>query len=138
MGEKSGDWAVAYCGLNCAKCDMYEAAHGNKRLRDEIVKWFKEERNEIIEPKQIRCEGCKGPLDVHWSSDCKIMLCAKKKGVRYCFQCTDFPCDTLNAFASDGVSHHKRTIGNLKKMRKMGIGGWIAQQTKNGKCVFCP
>jgi len=25
-----GDWIVAYCGLNCAKCDIYEAGHGNE------------------------------------------------------------------------------------------------------------
>jgi len=138
MGVESKGWAIAFCGLNCARCDMYEAAHGNTKLRDEIVKWFKEQRNEIIKPEQIKCEGCRGPLDVQWSSDCKIMLCAKKKEVRYCFQCTNFPCNILNTFASDDVSHHKRTVGNLKNMRRIGIGAWIAQQDRNGKRVFCP
>lgn len=25
---------------------------------------------------------------------CKITTCAFKKGVRYCFQCSEFPCET--------------------------------------------
>jgi hypothetical protein len=30
---------------------MYEAAHGNAKLMEEIVNWFKEERNETIKPE---------------------------------------------------------------------------------------
>lgn len=134
----SKDWNVSFCGLNCAKCDIYEAGHGNEKLRHEIVKWFLDERHETVKPEQIKCEGCKGTLDAHWSSDCKIMQCAKKKGVQYCFECRDFPCRILNDFASDGVSHHKRTIENLRRMKEIGIDTWIAEQTRNGRCVFCP
>jgi hypothetical protein len=42
--EESENWAVAYCGLNCAKCDIYEAGHGNEKKKDEILAWFKQER----------------------------------------------------------------------------------------------
>ena len=70
-------WDISVCGLNCAKCDMYEAGHGNEKLRDEILAWFRKERNETLEPEKIRCDGCRGPLSTHWSPDCKMMLCAK-------------------------------------------------------------
>jgi len=66
------------------------------------------------------------------------MLCAKEKGVQYCFGCTDFPCSILNAFASNGASHHKRTVENLKRIKELGIDAWIAEQEKNCKCEFCP
>ncbi len=134
----SGKWSIAVCGLNCAKCDMYQASHGNEKLRDEIIEWFKKERNETIKPEQIRCEGCRGPLHTHWSSDCKMMLCAKKRGLQYCFQCKDFPCTVVNEFSSDGISHHKRTIENSKRMKEIGIEAWIAEQKRKGHCVFCP
>jgi hypothetical protein len=137
-GAKSKDWAIAFCGLNCAKCDIYEAGHGNEKKRDEMLAWFKQERNRILKPEQITCEGCRGQLDAHWSEDCKMMLCAKKKGVQYCFGCTDFPCSLLNAFASDGAPHHKKTVEHLKRMKEIGLDAWIAEQEKNGKCEFCP
>jgi len=138
MDENPKGWALAFCGLNCAKCDMYKAGHGDEKLRDEIIAWFKEKRNRTLKPEQVRCEGCKGPLDVHWSADCKMMLCAKEKDVQYCFECDDFPCSVLNKFASDGAAHHKKTVENLKRMREVGRDAWIAEQEKNGKCEFCP
>jgi hypothetical protein len=137
-GEETENWAVAYCGLNCAKCDMYEAGHGNEKKRGEILAWFKQERNKILKPEQITCEGCRGPLNAHWSEDCKMMLCAKNKKVQYCFQCSEFPCSILNAFASDGAVHHKKTVENLHRMKRIGVDAWIAEQEKNGKCEFCP
>lgn len=60
--EGSGKWRIAVCGLNCAECDIYSAGHGNERKRDEMLEWFKKERNETLEPEQIRCEDVQGHL----------------------------------------------------------------------------
>jgi len=136
--ENSEKWLISVCGLNCAKCDIYQAGHGNDKLMNEIIEWFKKERNETVKPEQIRCEGCRGPLDVHWSPDCKMMLCAKKQGLQHCFQCKDFPCTILNKFSLDGTAHHKRTVENMKKMKEIGIGAWIAEQKRKGQSLFCP
>lgn len=136
--ENSDRWSISICGLNCAKCDMYEASHGNEKVRDEIIQWFKEKRNKTVEPAQVRCEGCRGPVDVHWSPDCRMRACAGQKGVQYCFQCNDFPCSMLAEFSSDRVAHHKRTVENMKKMKEHGIEAWIAEQERTGQCVFCP
>jgi hypothetical protein len=103
------EWDISVCGLNCAKCDI---------LTD-----------------QKDCQGCRGPLDNHWSPDCPFLPCIKEKGYKYCFECQAFPCEKLEAFASDGHAHHKQTIENLKRMKKIGIEAWIAKQKKS---VFCP
>ncbi|MEM3458845.1 MAG: DUF3795 domain-containing protein [Candidatus Bathyarchaeia archaeon] len=136
--EDSANWAISVCGLNCAKCDIRRAGRGDEKLRNEILEWFRRERNKILKPEQIRCEGCRGPLEAHWSDDCKMMLCAKKKGFQYCFQCREFPCAHVTAFSSDGVPHHKRTVENSKKMKEIGLNAWIAEQKKKGQCSFCP
>lgn len=139
MNIKGSDkWFISVCGLNCAQCDIYQAGHGNEKMRDEIIEWFKKERNETLKPEQVRCNGCIGQLDVHWSPDCKMLLCARKKGVRHCFLCEDFPCKILEDFSSDGISHHKRTVENLKRMKEIGLRAWIAKQEKEGQYVFCP
>jgi len=136
--EKCKEWNLSFCGLNCAKCDIYEAGHGNTKVRNKIVEWFLKERKIRVNPEQVRCEGCKGSLEAHWSADCKIIQCAKKKSLQYCFECQSFPCKILNDFASDRVAHHKRTVENLKRMREIGLEAWIEEQTKSGRCVFCP
>ena len=136
--ENSEKWLISVCGLNCAKCDIYAAGHGNEELRDEIIEWFRKERNETVKPGQIKCEGCRGPFDTHWSPECKMMLCAKKKGLQHCFRCKEFPCINVNEFSSDGTSHHRRTIENSKRMKEIGIEAWIKEQERKGKSVFCP
>jgi hypothetical protein len=136
--ESSDKWVISICGLNCAKCDIHAAGHGNEKKRNEIIEWFKKERNRTLEPEQVRCEGCRGPLNAHWSDDCKMMLCAKRKEMQYCFQCEDFPCAIVDGFALDGAPHHRRTVENAKRMREIGLDAWIAEQKRKGQCLFCP
>ena len=51
--EEKAKWDISVCGLNCAKCDIYEAGHGNKKLMGEILEWFRKERNETLMLGQI-------------------------------------------------------------------------------------
>ena len=136
--ENSQRWLISVCGLNCAKCDIYQAYHGDEKLRGEMVEWFRKKLNEIVGPEQITCDGCRGSLEVHWSPECKMMLCASEKGLQYCFLCEDFPCAAVKGFASDGTSHHERTVNNAKRMKEIGIEAWIEEQKRKGQCVFCP
>lgn len=136
--SNSGEWDISVCGLNCATCDIYQASHGNEALRDEIMAWFRRERNEVVDPEQIRCETCRGSLDCHWSPECRMMLCAKERGLRHCFECVEFPCPRVDEFSSDGVPHHGRTIENSKRMKEIGLEAWIEEQKRKGQCVFCP
>ncbi len=131
-------WHLSVCGLNCNECDMYKASHGDEKCREEIAEWFKKKRNMTLKVEQIRCEGCRGPIEDNWSSDCKMMKCAKEKNLDFCFQCEDFPCATVNDFASDGAAHHKRTVENMKRAKIVGLNGWIAEQVKKGRPTFCP
>jgi len=102
------DWDISVCGLNCARCKMVEKGE---------------------------CQRCRGPRDKHWSPDCKFLPCATDKGHRYCFECDEFPCQRLQAFAADGHEHHRLAVENMKAMRRMGLEKWIAQQPKP---MFCP
>jgi hypothetical protein len=133
MGKEKGSWDISVCGLNCAKCDIFQASHGNEEAMKELLGFFKD-----VKPEAIVCNGCRGPLDVHWSADCYFLSCSKKKGFKYCFECNGFPCDRLQAFASDGMLHHKKTVENMKRMKEIGIEAWIEEQKKKGQYVFCP
>ena len=65
---------------------------------------------------------------------CQIATCAFGKGVRLCFECAEFPCDKLQAFASDGYEHHRLAVENLQQMKALGLDKWLAQQPKP---MFC-
>lgn len=127
------EWDISYCGLNCAKCDIFLASHGNEDLHEDLLNWFKENIDPEIE--SISCERCRGPTNECWSGDCEFRPCAMEKGLDYCFECPDFICDKLEKFANDGTEHHKRTVENLKRMKKIGLEKWKSSQKE---VSFCP
>ena len=128
MFEKEDNWDISVCGLNCAKCNVYLAGHGDEEALKTMLGFLKD-----LKPESIVCDGCRGSLDKHWSSNCHFLACSKKKDLRYCFECREFPCGKLQAFASDGVPHHKKTVENMKRMKEIRIETWLKEQKKKGK-----
>ena len=52
---------IAYCGLDCGKCDAYLATLNNDGvLREKTAKAWAELNNVPIQPKDINCLGCRG------------------------------------------------------------------------------
>ena len=49
---------IAYCGLNCEKCDAYIATRNNDRdLRLKTAKLWSKMNGVTILPEHINCEG---------------------------------------------------------------------------------
>jgi len=79
-----------------------------------------------------------GPLEVHWSPNCRFLPCAQEKGHKYCFECEDFIGEKLEEFASDGIAPHRKTVEKMKEMREIGVEAWIEEKNSKGQCMFCP
>jgi hypothetical protein len=134
MEELNEDkWDISYCGLNCASCDIYLASHGDDELQKKILQWFQENIDSNI--NDISCEKCRGPTNKCWTEDCKLRSCAIKMNVKYCYECPEFVCSKLYEFANNGLEHHKRTVENMKKIRKIGLKKWKSLQKEP---QFCP
>lgn len=51
---------IAYCGLDCEKCDAYLATINNDQdLREKTAKLWAELNQAPILPEHINCEGCR-------------------------------------------------------------------------------
>ena len=86
------DSMIAYCGLNCGKCDAYLATiHDDQTLREKTAKLWSEWNHVTILPEQINCEGCRvdGVKTVYCESLCGIRQCAQKKGFQTCGDCQE-------------------------------------------------
>jgi len=73
---------IAYCGLDCGKCDAFIATKSNDQaLRERIARLWSELNNTPILPEQINCEGCRaeGVKTVFCSTLCEIRKCAVRK-----------------------------------------------------------
>ena len=105
---------IAYCGLDCEKCDAYLATiHDDQALREKTAKlWSEWNRVEIL-PEHICCEGCRanGRKTVYCDRLCEIRKCALKKGFETCGSCPELEtCPTLAMI----VSNNPDALRNLK------------------------
>ena len=99
---------IAYCGLDCKKCDAYIAtANDDQSLREKTAKLWAQLNNAPILPEHINCHGCRsdGVKTVFCENMCEIRKCAMKKGVSTCGQCAKLEtCSTLGAIISGNPS----------------------------------
>ena len=105
---------IAYCGLDCEKCDAYIATKNNDQaLREKTAKLWAELNNAPILPEHINCEGCHvdGKKTMFCESICSIRQCALKKGVTTCGDCAEMEkCPTLGAV----IAHNPKALKNLR------------------------
>ena len=105
---------IAYCGLDCEKCDAYLATiHDDQALREKTAKLWAELNQAPILPEHINCEGCRadGRKTVYCESLCGIRQCAVKKGVTTCGDCSELEsCQTVGMI----LSNNPAALENLK------------------------
>ena len=105
---------IAYCGLDCEKCDAYLATlRDDQALREKTAKAWSELNHVQILPEHINCLGCRadGVKTVFCESLCEIRQCALGKGVQTCGDCPDMEaCRTVGAILID----YPEALRNLK------------------------
>jgi len=77
---------VAYCCLECDKCDVYIATQNNdEELRAKVAKEWK------MKAEELYCDGCKSDRTPF---NCEAKKCAVSRNLPTCAHCGDFPsCD---------------------------------------------
>jgi hypothetical protein len=120
---------TAPCGLDCFNCIVY-LANENQEFREKISK-----KTGIPVEKAV-CKGCRNengkcPL---LPIECHVFPCAENRGVRFCIECSDFPCDHLHPYA-DKASEvpHNTKVYNLCLIKKMGLEFWAKEKAKSVK-----
>lgn len=83
---------IAFCGLDCTKCDAYIATkNDDQSLRERTAKLWAELNHAPILPEHINCEGCRmdGGKTLFCSSLCEIRKCAVAKRMGTCGDCPE-------------------------------------------------
>ncbi|MDC0335282.1 C-GCAxxG-C-C family protein [Pseudodesulfovibrio sp.] len=130
---------LAPCGLSCGKCLAYAGgpiqqlsvalgvelgenfAQYAKRFEgmDPVFKNYAQFKELLDFLAQGSCSGCRenGCL----FKECRVTICVKEKGVDYCYQCDDFPCDRHGM--PEGLA--ERWQDNNEKMQELGLEAWF-------------
>ena len=106
---------IAYCGLECEKCDARIATlNDDSALREKTAKLWSELNGVTITADMINCMGCRvdGAKTLFCNEMCKVRKCTVEKGVETCGKCPDMErCQIVGAVHSN----NSEALENLKK-----------------------
>lgn len=125
---------TAPCGLDCFNCPMY-LANENESLRAAIS------RNMGIPLENARCPGCRDSegtiAALGMTEPCSVYRCIERRGLGFCCDCPDFPCDHLHPYA-DMASRvpHNTKVFNLCLIKKMGLQSWAESKAQSVKDTY--
>ena len=123
---------TAPCGLPCFACALHLASN-NQTLRSFMSKLF----NMPVE--KVACKGCRdeGGKCGHLPMECRLYPCAEEKGVEFCYECSDFPCDYLHPYSDLAtVRPHNTKVFNLCLVRKMGLDAWATEKAQSVRDTY--
>lgn len=90
---------IAYCGLDCSKCEARKATINNDdNLRIKVAEEWSKLNQVTITKKMINCEGCRmnGLKTPFCDKLCPIRMCASQKNVETCGDCLEInTCDKI-------------------------------------------
>lgn len=123
---------TAPCGLDCFNCNAY-SANTNDKLRKVISKKLG------IPFEKATCQGCRNENGncAIIPMNCNVYPCAKERGVNFCCDCQDFPCDYLHPYADKAAElPHNTKVFNLCLIKKMGINVWAKEKAKDVRNTY--
>ena len=94
-----------------------------------------------LPPEKAICEGCRpqgGAIACLGRTEpCNAYRCAEEKGVDFCCDCDDFPCDHLHPYADKAAQvPHNTKVFNLCLIKKMGLEKWAAEKAAEVKATY--
>ena len=105
---------IAYCGLDCERCEARVATvNDDNTLRAKVAKEWSELNGVAITPGMINCDGCRadGARTPFCEALCPIRQCALAKGVETCGGCPEMAaCDKL-AMITGNNEEARRNLG---------------------------
>jgi len=71
------------------------------------------------------CNGCRYGGGWSWWPDCPVRDCVIQKGLDFCYQCSDFPCNELKE--EPLLAHKKSIIEVNNQIKSLGIEKYADQ-----------
>ena len=124
MQSDSSDYAdlIAPCGMNCAVCRSHLALTHD--VKHQGIQWR-------------YCPGCR-PRGKCWASLKKRCSLLAEGNIRFCYECSTFPCENLKRFDARYQKRYRvSVIENLTMIRDTSVDVFLEREWRKWKCPNC-
>lgn len=122
---------AAVCGLFCPACTVLIGT----REDPERLKVLAERIQKPI--KELRCDGCRTEKRCFYCRErCKMGKCASQRGIDFCGECEEYPCEDLKSFQAE-LPHRIELWKSQERIREVGYEKWYAEMIKHYSCPEC-
>jgi hypothetical protein len=122
---------AAVCGLFCPSCGSYIGTKEDPERLEAIAQRFGRPVSDV------ECHGCRtDKRSFFCRTECKMARCAAEKGIDFCGECPDYPCDDLKDFQSK-MPHRLELWQNHERIKEVGYEKWFEEMTGHYACSEC-
>ncbi len=127
----SKDHLAGICGLYCGACYIYLTyKYGDEKAVARLAEQLG------IKPEELECQGCGPESEKCIRKDCKVRSCAIERGVRFCYQCDDYPCKQFKE-SIEKFPHLSVIREEQDNLACNGPAKWLEWQVHRWKCQGC-
>ncbi|MBI4766416.1 MAG: DUF3795 domain-containing protein [Deltaproteobacteria bacterium] len=129
MDEKKKLSAV--CGLFCPSCTVYIGTQEDPPRLKAIAGRFQ------LPVEEWECEGCRSERRSYYCrNNCKMVACAAEKGIEFCGECDDYPCEELKKFQAERP-HRIELWESQRRIAEIGFSEWFEEMVDHYSCPKC-
>jgi hypothetical protein len=121
---------AAVCGLYCEACTLFIATTEDPARLKGFAERFQ------LSEEAMRCYGCRSDERGPYCQTCKMFSCAAERGIDFCVECEEYPCQDLKQFQSE-MPHRRELWEDLERIKAVGYKDWLKKIRENYTCPQC-
>lgn len=119
------------CGAYCGACPVYRAWADQDRPRLEALAAALR-----TTPDRLVCTGCRTAAALCFGGDCEVKRCAEHRGVAFCMDCADYPCNRIRR-SRIGEPYRQLLSRDAARLHGSGVTAWLRDEDAHWRCSRC-
>jgi len=128
--DHSSKQFAAACGLFCPACSLYIGTTEEPERLKRIADMFG------VSSEEAQCHGCRAEVKGPYCKICTLVACADEKGLEFCVDCKEYPCEQLKEFQA-AMPHRAGLWENNARIKEVGFEAWSKEATEEYSCRQC-
>lgn len=121
---------AAVCGLFCGACSLYIGS------TEEPARLEKLAARIGLAVEEAVCHGCRAERRSVYCQSCDFVACALGKGLDFCGQCGEYPCEELKKFQAERP-HRLELWRSQERIGQIGWEAWLTEMAGHYACPEC-